>query len=223
LTLTLTIIGGLLAAAIILSLLTRRAGKFFVYGGLGLGVAAFAAAPLIGGRLADQFAQNAADGGSPYVPQTLSYRIAVWTQQYGPALHGRWAAGYGPTIPPDVTWKYTESLYITLLLRGGIPLLLAFAAFQGSLFFAARKQFVAADPTQRATARVVAAMAIVLVPMHAIFPYFTSVGLPHLVAGAAGIMLAGYRRPGVTEADAFASETQGFTGPHVRTSAAVSA
>ena len=207
LTLTITIILGVIGGMVVVALMTGRAGRYLGYLAITLGVAAFAASPLVAGRITDQFASNAANGGSPYIPQTLSYRIAIWTQQYGPALHGRWVAGYGPSIPPEVTWKYTESLYITLVLRGGIPLLLLFLAFQGSMYFAARKQLKAPSPTQQAAARVVAAVAIVLVPMHAIFPYFSSVGLPHLIAGLAGLMLAGYRSPGVSDDRAEAHET----------------
>jgi hypothetical protein len=207
LTLTITIILGVIGGIIVVALMTGRAGRYLGYLAITLGAAAFAASPLVAGRITDQFASNAANGGSPYIPQTLSYRITVWTQQYGPALHGRWVSGYGPSIPPEVTWKYTESLYISLLLRGGIPLLILFAAFQGSMYFAARKQLKAPSPTQQAAARVVAAIAIVLVPMHAIFPYFASVGLPHLIAGMAGLMLSGYRRPGVSEDRAESHET----------------
>jgi hypothetical protein len=207
LTLTITIILGVIVAVVVLALMTGRAGRYLGYGSIALTVSAAAASPLFASRLSDQFASNAASGGSPYIPQTMSYRINVWVNQYGPALHNHWVAGYGPAIPTSVTWKYTESLYISLLLRGGIPLLLIFMAFQGGMYFAARKQLKAPDPSQQAAARVVAAICIVLVPMHAIFPYFTSVGLPHIVCGLAGLMLAGYRKPGLSDEVADAHES----------------
>jgi hypothetical protein len=40
------------------------------------------------------------------------------------------------------------------------------------------------------TARALAASALVLIPMQAIFPYFTAPGLPHVIAVLAGLAFA---------------------------------
>ena len=44
------------------------------------------------------------------------------------AIEQRPLTGYGDVTPLSVRWPYTESQYVTLLMQGGLPLLLLFAA-----------------------------------------------------------------------------------------------
>ncbi len=130
--------------------------------------------------------------GNPYVPQTLAYRYSVWRDQYLPGLSGRWVSGYGPDLPPDVTWTATESMYITLLLRGGLLLLAVYGGLMWALGAAARRAtYEEEDPDRRAAARVLLALVIILVPMHFVMPYFVDTGLPQLLWVLAGVALAG--------------------------------
>jgi hypothetical protein len=132
------------------------------------------------------------------LPNTVAYRYEVWTQQYVPALHGRWAAGWGPCctgatdLPPDLAWHYTESAYITVLLRGGLLLLASFGLLMWALGSRALRAARELGPEceQRAYGRTLLLIVLLLVPMHWIEPYFIDNGLPQLVWGLAAVIAA---------------------------------
>jgi hypothetical protein len=113
--------------------------------------------------------------------------------------------GYGPQIPPEVMWKYTESVYIGLLLRGGLPLLAIYGLLMWALALVAlevarravRPGPIRAGPDERraleqALARGTVVLVVVLAVTQLIAPLFLTTGLPHvwwivaaLVMGAA--------------------------------------
>lgn len=182
---------GLLAGVLLLAVWTKKVTQ--VLGWLavvGLLAGPFFA-PSVSGRLEDQYATTTVQGGNRYIPQTLQYRLNVWTEQYLPALEGHLVTGYGPVDPPDVNWRYTESLYLSLLLRGGLPLLLIYLALFWALLARSRRLLHSADPAQAVLSKVMAAMLVVLVPMHAVYPYFLDVGLPQALWVIAGLAFAG--------------------------------
>lgn len=194
LTLTLAVLFGLVLGFIVLALWSGR-GRVWLSRGLAVGAAAaIIASPLIGGRLQDQRDPGAEDS---LVPQTLSFRWEIWTEQYFPSMDGRWIFGYGPAIPDEITWRYTESVYITYLLQGGLVLVVLFLALMAVLFRQMRDLRTDPDPTRVAVASTVAAMAVVLLPLHAVFPYMVGLGLPQLFFALAGVALAGLPRPGL--------------------------
>ena len=123
-----------------------------------------------------------------WLPQSLAYRVAVWHDQYLPALTPHLLTGYGPTLPPDIDWKYTESAYLSLLLRGGLPLLLVFGAVSLALYARARRAEGDADPAQRALGLAVAALVVVLTVIDVTNPYILNSGLPHLFWALAGLL-----------------------------------
>lgn len=182
---------GLLAGALLLAVWMKKLRQAVVWLCLGALVAGLLFAPSISARVQDQYATATFEGRNRYVPQTLQYRFDVWTEQYLPALEGRLVTGYGPIDPPDVQWKHTESLYLSLLLRGGLPLLLIYLGLLWALLGRSRRLFRSDDPTQAVPSKVLAAMLLVLVPMHAVYPYFLDVGLPQALWVVAGLAFSG--------------------------------
>jgi hypothetical protein len=152
----------------------------------GAAVLALAAAFFLGHRLESQLE---ADEDS-VVPQTISYRIDVWGEQYVPVLRDYWATGYGPALPDTIEWQSTESQYLTLVLRGGLPLLLVYGALMAAMGVRANRLRSHADPTIRAVAPVVLTAVIVLVPMNALFPYFTASGLAQIFWVLVGVLVS---------------------------------
>jgi hypothetical protein len=154
-------------------------------------------APFLSERYQDQFdatpLHSPAAQTDSFVPQTVRYRVRVWKNQYLPAMAGRYLTGYGPGVPPEVTWQFTESLYITLLLRGGIPLLAAFLALMVVVLAQCRALERSPSAERRAVAQALGAIVIVLFFMHVLNPYFTDAGLPHQFWILMGIV-AGMRR-----------------------------
>ncbi len=191
LTLTFAVLFGLVLGFVVLALWSGR-GRVWLSRGAAVGIAAsIVASPLIGARLDDQRAPGAGDS---IVPQTLSFRWEIWTEQYFPALRGQWLLGYGPGIPPEISWRFTESVYITYLLQGGLVLLVLFLVQQYVLFRSMRGLRVHGDTTRTAVGSTVAAMVVVLLPLHAVFPYMVGLGLPQLLWALAGVAMAGLPR-----------------------------
>lgn len=190
LTLTAAVVLGFGVGAVLVVLTGHRPGRSLLAMG-GAGVAGLIAGwPLVASRVADQSAGSG--GGGSLVPETLSTRMTIWSEQYFPVLQGRLLLGYGPTLPPEVVWVWTESLYVSLLLRGGVPLVLAHSALFAAAYLACRQVLRDGDGsgTRAIAARTVAATTLVLVPMHGIFPYFVTTGLPHLWWGLLGLALS---------------------------------
>jgi O-antigen ligase len=157
--------------------------------GLAALVVAIVVLPVIEQRAALQFGHGTAAGQDTVVPHTLAYRYDVWAQQYIPALSHNWLTGYGPTLPPSITWQYTESLYFTLLLRGGVVLLLAYIGLMIAAAVRARAAARDSDEGARVAGRVLLVAIVALIFMHAEIPYFVNSGLPHvfwILAAVAG-------------------------------------
>lgn len=70
--------------------------------------------PLIEKRLTYQFRY----GGM--VPQTLQYRIKVWSEIFIPAIRQHFPWPVYPTVPSYYAWQFEESQYILLLFRTGL-------------------------------------------------------------------------------------------------------
>jgi hypothetical protein len=143
-------------------------------------------------RLNTEFDPTAGSGRSALIPQTLDFRWQVWTQQYFPAIHQQILTGYGPTLPSTIVWQFTESQYITLLMWGGVPLLLIFIAMMWALFTRARKMARpdGDDPARWAMARAVALLVVATYFIDLVFPYITDAGLPQALFVVVGIMVA---------------------------------
>jgi hypothetical protein len=148
--------------------------KWLAGGALLLLVAVLAA------RYHQEFVPRPGQASNGIVPNTIADRIQVWTRQYLPALSGRWITGYGPLLPPTVTWQYTDSVYVTLILRGGLVLLALYAALMAGFVAVARQTVNARAPEPRAVANALLVLVLVLVPLQTIATYFTTSGLPEV-------------------------------------------
>lgn len=193
-TFTFTAVFGLIAGILVVGVLTGRLGSIARWSVLAALPLVALLGPYMGDRVEEQFRVRAGEDRPAFVPETIDYRLDVWQEQYFPAVAESPAVGYGPELPDSITWEWSESMYLSLQLRGGVLLVLTFAvliwAFLAVMVPAARS----ADPTTRVPAQVVIAVMIALVPMHATFPYFASPGMPHVIWALAGIAVAGLRQ-----------------------------
>jgi hypothetical protein len=191
LTFTFTAAFGLLVGVGLIAARAGRLVELFKIGAVAAVVLGGLLGPSIGERISEQFEPRAGRNRSSFVPETVDYRFEVWQDQYLPAVADSPVLGYGPELPESITWVYTESMYLSLQLLGGLPLVLAFAALVWTFLASMASSRRSPDPSLQAPARAVIAVTIVLIPMHAIFPYFSSPGLPHLVWLLAGVALGG--------------------------------
>jgi hypothetical protein len=183
-TVTVTPILGVTAGILALAFWYRRLGR----AALAVAVAAMCAilifGPGVSARVSQETARSAANGGTP---STLSFRLHVWTEQYLPVIDRHLATGYGPDLPPGSVWEFTESAYVTLLLRGGLPLLLLF----GWLMWTTARHALTVEDDRRPLARTMFVVVLLLVVMHGVDNYFFDAGLPQVWWGLAGLLFAG--------------------------------
>lgn len=143
--------------------------------------------------------------GPSWLPQTLAYRVEIWREQYLGVVAKYAATGYGTDFPPEVNWGHTESGYITLLLRGGVPYLSAAGVLLYAVTRRARRELETEPPPSR-RALLYAAQTLVLVqfPLNLTFPYLTNSGMPQalwIVFGLVGAQeLASGRTVTINEA-----------------------
>ena len=150
-------------------------------------------APQIAQRVGEQSAvvQGTAGNDRPaYVPQSVAFRYEVWTQQSIPALSGNWLTGVGANVPDSSAWQSTESMYVTLLFRGGILLLAVWALLWYGFWDLAVPWTRSRDPAVSACARFLVVVIPILALMCLIQPYFTYGGSTHLLWLAAALVAA---------------------------------
>lgn len=195
LSVTLAVTVALVGGAILLVAWSKGHSKALVAIVIGAAGAAVAFAPLYGQQLDSQYATAATSGSGSLVPQTISYRFKVWQRQYAPELAGRWIAGASFTRASTVSWPFTESMYLTLLLRGGFLLLIPYCGMLVSLWLVARGNFLDPRPLTRALARTAAAAALLFGLIQFIFPYFDNVAVPQQFICVAALLLAATAPP----------------------------
>lgn len=195
LTLTYTAFAGALGAVALVGVLHGR-GRLVLRR---IGIVVAAAALVFSGALAhrahDQFAGGGRTSSSSLLPQTVQFRLAVWQDQFLPAIEERPVLGWGATTPDAVLWPFSESVYLTLLLRGGVALLSLYVAMWAAMILRAldasrRTRQRTEEGVQGVVAPAVVGAATVLIPMQALFPYFTSPGVPHLLLLLCGLAFA---------------------------------
>jgi hypothetical protein len=147
-------------------------------------------APALSGRYQDQFARYAPIQYVPFLPQNFNFRLYVWTHEYVPLLRQNLTTGYGPDLPPHLRFPYTESVYVTLLLRGGLPLLVVYGGLMLAIALRARELRNHPDPDRQAIARVLFIIAVILVFLQLVQNYFVNAGFPHLFWLLAGLLAA---------------------------------
>lgn len=133
-----------------------------------------------GDVLASRVEQQFDPSSDTVLGENIDDRLAIWSEDFSEPLKEHWPLGYGPGIPPGVDWPHTESLYLTLVLRGGVLLLGIFLLF----FLIVEQAAWRARKSSQPVDRVVSSTLAVLVPgtfvMHLVFPYFTSSGFPQV-------------------------------------------
>ena len=190
-TFTFTAMFGLVAGILVLGLLAGRLGSIARWGVIvALPIVALLG-PYMSERVEEQFRPRAGDDRPALLPETIDYRFQVWQEEYLPAVAESPVLGYGPELPDTITWGYSESMYLSLQLRGGVLLVLTFAVLVWAFLAVMAAPARSPDATVRIPAQVVIAVTVVLIPMHATFPYFASPGMPHVIWVLAGIALAG--------------------------------
>lgn len=170
---------GAVAALFLLGLIARRLGQLLRWT-VPAGVAgAIVFWPLVQARITEQGLGGDSGGGG--TPQTIAYRLDVWTTQYLPAIKASPVTGYGDVIPERISWEYSESIYLSLLLRGGLVLFLAYVVWTVATLSVAAVTAASesASPAEVAVARTVLTVMLVLVPMQLLFPYLLNSGIPH--------------------------------------------
>lgn len=122
------------------------------------------------------------------VGQNIESRFQIWTQQYAGPLRSYWPTGYGPTIPSDVVWVHTESLYVTLFLRGGILLVGLYFVLMFVVAATAWRHRRLGTTVDQSLAAAVFAAVLVSIAIHLVFPYLTSSGFPQVLWLLVGLL-----------------------------------
>jgi O-antigen/teichoic acid export membrane protein len=180
------------AVGVLVLAMTARPRKQWVVRAAGLIVLLSAAfGPVLATRYKQQFSLQAPVKAIPYLPQNFNFRIAVWTTEFLPVVEKHLTTGYGPDFPPALAFSYTESIYVTLLLRGGLPLLFLYAGLMLALAFRARDLRNDPDVERRALAQVLFIVIILAVFMQMTTNYFVNAGFPFLFWVLAALLTAG--------------------------------
>jgi O-antigen/teichoic acid export membrane protein len=147
--------------------------------------------PILAARYKQQFTLQAPIKQIPYLPETINFRISVWTTEFIPVLAKHLTSGFGPDFPPGLAFSSTESIYVTLLLRGGLPLLFLYAGLMLALAFRARDLRNDPDVERRTVAQVLFLLIVLVVFMQLITNYFVNAGFPFLFWVLAALLTAG--------------------------------
>jgi O-antigen ligase len=174
-------------AVLVVALLQRRLLQAVVLLTAVAAVSALVFAAPITARVQAQFGTSAT--ASTEVPQTIGYRVRVWQRDFLPLMERAVPYGTGNELPSSVLFQNTENQYISLVLRGGVLLLLSGLA---ALVLAAAAVFRAARrPTELTGAAAGAALGIVLFLPFAsmVWPYVTNAGFPQAWLSLAGAVV----------------------------------
>jgi hypothetical protein len=184
----------LAVTCVVLALLSGRVRNPLTWIPIGVLVVVVLAGAVFAPRYKEQY-HPPTNGAKAHgvVPRTIAYRYKIWKDEYLPVLEDRWLTGYGPDIPPDAKWKYTESVYVTMLLRGGVVLLMIYGAFMVTLLVRGRGLVRAGPALEAGIGSAAVALVLVLAVTQVIATYFTTSGAPQVVwtlaalVGAAGV------------------------------------
>lgn len=179
---------GVVAGSLIIGLSMGKGRKVVAWLGVTALVGAALFGPLLQHRVEQQYQKSSVSAERSLVPQTIAFRYEVWTNQFVPVIQDNLGTGYGPSLPPRLYFQYAESLYVTFLLRGGLPLLLVYLALMGLLLLRARQAASAAEVERSVVGRVVFASVILLLVIDVIATYFLDSGPAPLLWALAGLL-----------------------------------
>ena len=124
------------------------------------------------------------------VPQSIWWRWRVWTDDYLPLL-GRdrnWLGGWGTGVPSSVAYPYTESVYVALLVRGGVIGLALFLALIAAGAMTAWRSTARVDAVERLLGLFVLGTTVVVLICGFVEQIFLDVGAPHLYWVGLGLL-----------------------------------
>jgi O-antigen/teichoic acid export membrane protein len=180
------------AIGVLVLAVTARPRKRWVVRVAGIIVLLSAAfGPILATRAKQQFSLQAPVKQIPYLPQNFNFRISVWTTEFLPVIGKHLVTGYGPDFPPGLAFSYTESVYVTLLLRGGLPLLFLYGGLMLATALRARDFRASPDIERRAVAQVLFVVVTLVVFMQLTTNYFVNAGFPFLFWVLAALLTAG--------------------------------
>jgi hypothetical protein len=109
---------GLVFSLLLFEFFDKRSRTAVIFFTVGTAILAFFLQENILTRFAFQYRY----GG--LLPATLMFRFRVWQEVFWPIIQQNWLWGFRPIIPSTLAWEYSESQYISLLIRlGGFSLL----------------------------------------------------------------------------------------------------
>jgi O-antigen ligase len=187
--LTIAVVIGLVIGVLVIGRANRHLGRVILIG-LALGVAlVLVFGTAVSTRYAQQSSgQTSSDGA--FVPQTLTYRTEIWRGEYLPLLDQAAAFGIGTDLPASVDFRHTEMQYLTLVLRGGLTLLLVWIGMAVTvLWHVRRRALVDASETTVVLSVTLRAALLALLPMQFIWPYFTNAGFPQTFFVLLGLLI----------------------------------
>ena len=194
-TVSITPIAGTAVGVLVLAMTARPRRQWVVRtAGLIVGLAA-AFGPILAARYKQQFSLQAPIKQIPFLPETLNFRISVWTTEFFPVLAKHLVTGFGPDTPPGLAFTYTESVYVTILLRGGVPLLLIYAGLMIAIALQARDLRADPDAERGAIAQALLVVIVLVVFMQLTTNYFVNAGFPFLFWVLAALLTSGTRSP----------------------------
>lgn len=172
---------------------TSRRRRNLVAVGAAVGLGTLLASPLLVARLESELAPTPGLARARFLPQTIAFRIGVWSQ-YLRAIAHRLFEGYGVLLPPSVAWPFPESQYVALLAEGGIAMLLVFALLGVALIRLCWLASTSSDAFDAALGRGLLAAAVALVLLDAIWPYFSNGGLPQVFCAVLALGAPAWQR-----------------------------
>jgi O-antigen/teichoic acid export membrane protein len=194
-TVSFTPIAGTTAGVLVLAVTARPRKRWVVRTAGLIAFLSVAFGPVLAARYKQQFTLQVPIKQIPYLPQNFNFRIAVWTTEFLPVVAKHLTTGYGPDTPSNLTFSFTESVYVTLLLRGGLPLLFFYAGLMFTLALRARDLRKDPDVERRAVAQTLFVVIVLVVFMQLTTNYFVNAGFPFLFWVLAALLTAGTRSP----------------------------
>ena len=181
------LLGAFIGASVI-GLMSGQGRRMLVWLGIAVVIGAVLFGPLIKNRVAQQEATTNYTEDQSFLPQTIEFRYRLWKTAYIPVIEHNFVTGYGPNQPPGLYFQFAESLYVTLLLRGGIVLLFTYLAVMGTLALRARSTLHADDVERRVVGRAVLVAVPLLMLIDIIETYFLDSGPAPLLWVLVGLM-----------------------------------
>ena len=179
---------GAFVGALLIGLLSGQGRRMLVWLGVAVVVGGVLFGPLIKDRVSQQEARTIYTEDQSFLPQTIEFRYRLWKTAYLPVIEDNFVAGYGPNLPNGLYFNFAESLYVTLLLRGGILLLLTYLAVMGTLASRARSTVLAGEVERRVIGRAVLVTVPLLMLIDIIETYFLDSGPAPLLWVLVGLM-----------------------------------